>query len=110
MLNKHARTNVCFDVLACDADYEQGQGTIVSWDAVPEVAKIRSGLKFMLGRKGQDLVCEGNQYFSEKCGIGFHGDAERRKVCCCAAWKCYAHAVVLVLQTFSSGPEVRSVA
>ena len=25
----------------------------------------------MLGRKGQDLVCEGNQYFSEKCGIGF---------------------------------------
>ena len=80
VLNKHARANVCFDVLACDADYEQGQGTIVSWDAVPEVAKIRSGLKFMLGRKGQDLVCEGNQYFSEKCGIGFHGDAERRKV------------------------------
>ena len=80
VLNKHARANVCFDVQACDADYEQGQGTIVSWDAVPEVAKIRSGLKFMLGRKGQDLVCEGNQYFSEKCGIGFHGDAERRKV------------------------------
>lgn len=80
VLNKHARANVCFDVHACDADYEQGQGTIVSWDAVPEVAKIRSGLKFMLGRKGQDLVCEGNQYFSEKCGIGFHGDAERRKV------------------------------
>ena len=80
VLNKHARANVCFDEQACAANYEEGQGTIVSWDAVPEVAKIRSGLKFMLGKKGQDLVCEGNQYFSEKCGIGFHGDAERRKV------------------------------
>ena len=80
VLNKHARANVCFDVEDEIADYENGQGMVVSWDIVPEVAKIRSGLKFMLGKKGQDLVCEGNQYFSEKCGIGFHGDAERRKV------------------------------
>ena len=80
VLNKHARANVCFDVEMCEADYENGQGTIVGWDAVPETAKIRAGLKFMLGKKGTDLVCEGNQYFSEKCGIGFHGDAERRKV------------------------------
>ena len=28
-----------------------------------------------------DLVCEGNNYAdNSKCGIGFHGDAERRRV------------------------------
>lgn len=80
VLNKHARANVCFDSEACEADYTQGQGTIISWDKVSEVAKIRTGLKFMLGLKGQELVCEGNHYFNNKCGIGFHGDTERRKV------------------------------
>jgi hypothetical protein len=28
-----------------------------------------------------NLVCEGNNYYDNtKCGIGFHGDAERRRV------------------------------
>ena len=27
------------------------------------------------------MVCEGNRYFNlEKCGIGYHGDSERRRV------------------------------
>jgi hypothetical protein len=33
------------------------------------------------GEKARDLKAEGNYYYNlEKCGIGFHGDGERRKV------------------------------
>ena len=33
------------------------------------------------GEKGKKLECEGNLYFDKsKCGIGYHGDAERIKV------------------------------
>ena len=41
---------------------------------------LREGLATLVGEKGNNLVCEGNRYFSEKCGIGFHGDTERRRV------------------------------
>jgi uncharacterized protein YjdB len=35
----------------------------------------------LLGTKAEHLICEGNRYFDlRKCGIGWHGDAERRKV------------------------------
>ena len=33
-----------------------------------------------VGEKGTNMVCEGNRYFKESCGIGFHGDSERRRV------------------------------
>lgn len=59
-----ARSNVCF------APYSQ----------VPSVDLIRTSLKFLIGKKAQHLVCEGNRCFSNKCGIGFHGDTERRRV------------------------------
>ena len=33
--------------------------------------------------KLDNLICEGNKYYDlKKCGIGYHGDAERRKVIC----------------------------
>lgn len=35
----------------------------------------------IIGEKGNDLVAEGNYYYdTSKCGIGFHGDSERKKV------------------------------
>jgi hypothetical protein len=37
-----------------------------------------------LGTKAKDLNCEGNYYFEQKSGIGFHGDAERKIVICCS--------------------------
>ena len=79
VLNKHARTNVCFDFEGCDPNYENKQGRVIAWEDVPQIDRIRVGLKFMLGNKGDGLVCEGNRYYSQKCGIGFHGDSERRK-------------------------------
>ena len=38
---------------------------------------------FVIGKKGENLRCEGNNYYdinSGKCGIGWHGDKERSKV------------------------------
>ena len=46
-----------------------------------QVAKIREMLMNIIGEKANGMVCEGNRYFDlKKCGIGFHGDAERRQV------------------------------
>lgn len=81
VLNKHARANVCFDVESEEPDYENKKGRVVGWSEVPEVTKIREKLMEIIGEKASGMVCEGNRYFDlKKCGIGFHGDAERRQV------------------------------
>ena len=57
------------------------KGTIISFDKVKLTNKIRESLADFIGSKARDLQCEGNYYFNKsKCGIGFHGDAERLKV------------------------------
>ena len=34
-----------------------------------------------MGEKAKELACEGNYYYDvSKCGIGFHGDGERKRV------------------------------
>ena len=35
-----------------------------------------------LGDKAKNLNAEGNYYYEQKSGIGFHGDAERKIVIC----------------------------
>ncbi len=81
VLNKHARTNVCFGSIAQEPDYPNKKGTIVSYSQVPILDNIRKELFNMIGEKGKNLVCEGNRYYDlKKCGIGWHGDKERRKV------------------------------
>ena len=81
VLNKHARANVCFGSVAQEPDYPNKKGTIVSYATVPILNSIKNDLFKMLGEKGENLVCEGNRYFDlKKCGIGWHGDKERRKV------------------------------
>lgn len=81
VVNKHARGNLCFDDVGHDADYENKKGTVVGYDSVPITKLLRERIGIMLGDKGKDLACEGNYYYDiKKCGIGFHGDAERRKV------------------------------
>lgn len=79
--NKNARHNVCFADEGQEPDYEAGKGRIIAWDDVPLLSKLRERMPEYLGEKSEDLVGEGNYYFDiSKCGIGFHGDAERRKV------------------------------
>ena len=81
VLNKHARANVCFGDERQTPDYENKKGTIVPFSSVNLTNKIRKNLKYYLGETAENLQCEGNYYFDKrKCGIGYHGDAERKKV------------------------------
>jgi hypothetical protein len=81
VLNKHARSNVCFNDIGQEPDYENKKGRIVSYDDIKCLKCIKDNLHIILGNKGRNMICEGNRYFNlQKCGIGWHGDVERRKV------------------------------
>ena len=86
--DKHARHNLCFDVKSQKADYTtkgRKKGTIISYDDVPNTKKVLDSVSELIGPKGKGLVVEGNKYYDiKKTGIGYHGDAERRKV---VAWR-----------------------
>ena len=78
VVNKHARYNLCFDDKAQEPDYQNKKGRIVDYKSVPYTEKIKNNLKKIIN---EDLKCEGNYYYdNSKCGIGWHGDAERKKV------------------------------
>jgi len=87
VLNKRARSNVVIlDGIRQEPDYENKKGRIVDSHTIEHfglfkhrmVDDITSSIE---NDKGQRLICEGNRYFNmKKCGIGYHGDAERRKV------------------------------
>lgn len=81
VVNKHLRHNVCFADYSQEPDYENKKGRIVEYSEVPLLETIQKGLPKYLGEKAENLKIEGNFYYDiEKCGIKFHGDAERRKV------------------------------
>ena len=80
-MNKHARYNLCFAKEGQAANFENGQGTIVAYSDVPLLSNIRDTLPTFVGEKANELACEGNYYYDvSKCGIGFHGDGERKRV------------------------------
>lgn len=81
VFNKLARHNLCFDENAQEPNYEQGKGRIIAYHQVPLTAHIRNRLPHYLGAKADMLKAEGNYYYDvKKCGIGFHGDSERKRV------------------------------
>jgi alkylated DNA repair dioxygenase AlkB len=82
VVNKHARYNLCYGSESQEPNYEDKKGRIIAFDEVPLLSELKSGLTTILdGIDNQELVAEGNYYYDTgRCGIGFHGDAERRKV------------------------------
>ena len=81
VLNKQARYNVCFGDVGQEPDYQNKKGTVFSYNQASLSGQIRGELPNILGPKDNNLVCEGNRYYNlDKCGIGWHGDSERRKV------------------------------
>ncbi|XWV24736.1 hypothetical protein QJ856_gp1047 [Tupanvirus deep ocean] len=81
VVNKNARHNLCFSNNNQDPNYESGKGRVISFNSVPLLKKIKNRLKQVLGDSGSGLVAEGNYYYDvSKCGIGYHGDSERKKV------------------------------
>ena len=85
VLNKRARYNVCYGEKEQFPDYENKKGTIIAYDNVPVLKKWRESLGIFFGEKAKNLEVEGNLYYdNKKCGIGFHGDSERKKVIACS--------------------------
>lgn len=79
VVNKHARWNLCFDDQDQSADFENGKGTVVSWDRIPLTNRLRQQVQ--VWTQDTELKGESNIYYDpSKCGIGYHGDGERKKV------------------------------
>jgi hypothetical protein len=81
VVNKNARWNLCYDEKSREPDYEKGMGRIVGYDEVPITKTLMDCFERNFGPKASSLKIESNYYYDiKKCGIGFHGDSERRKV------------------------------
>lgn len=79
--NSIARQNLCYTAKSQVADIPQGKGTLIAFKDVPCLDYIRVMLHINLGDKAKDLVAEGNMYKNPAvCGIGGHGDKERKIV------------------------------
>ena len=79
VLNKRARANLCFAEESQEANYENKKGTIVSYQSLPRLLQLKTNIEHMID--DTMLECEGNLYDDiSKNGIGWHGDAERKKV------------------------------
>lgn len=79
VVHKKARWNLCFGDKDQEPDYKAGKGRIFSWDQIPVLSSTKIILEQTLGLP--NLVAEGNRYYDlKKCGIGFHGDGERKLV------------------------------
>ena len=82
VVDKKARHNLCFAEDSQEPDYENGKGRIVSYEEVPIMSNLRDNLAGAFPpKKTEGMIVEGNYYYDvAKCYIGFHGDAERRRV------------------------------
>ena len=79
VVNKHARWNLCFADEDQEPDYESGKGRVVAFKHIPLMSRIREWIAEIT--EDVLLYAEANYYYDiEKCGIGYHGDGERRKV------------------------------
>ena len=81
-LNKRARYNVLFGPEAQAASDDFKQCTVAAFSSVPTLESLRAALPKWLGKKARLPYAEGNFYFEQRSGIGFHGDAERKIVVC----------------------------
>ena len=79
--NKNARWNLCFDDNGHEAEYEKGIGTVIEFDKVPLLKKLREAIDKHLNPPVKNLKAEGNYYYDIKqTYINYHGDTERRIV------------------------------
>jgi len=78
--NKNARWNNVIADFAQSPQYEEGKGTIVPFPDVYNLEQIRNKVQVLLEQPNPPIA-ELNYYHDvRKCGIGFHGDAERTLV------------------------------
>ncbi len=83
--NKNARYNLVFADFDQEPDFPKGKGTVVDFRHLPFLNQMKLYFEQRLtdntpNEIGQ-LIGEGNRYYRiSDCGIGYHGDSERRKV------------------------------
>ena len=59
------------------------KGTIIDINSLENLKLLISNLHLYFDEKARGLIAELNHYYNvAKCGIGFHGDTERRIVIC----------------------------
>lgn len=84
VVNKNARFNTTFAEERQDPDYENKKGTTLAFKdfrCIQELVKERIVELLSTNANCANLNAEVNYYFDpSNCGIGFHGDAERRIV------------------------------
>lgn len=81
VVNKHARHNLCFADSYQPPNYQAGQGTVLAFQDLPYLDFLRKSWSSIVGPSAANLYGEGNYYHNlQECGIGYHGDAERKKV------------------------------
>lgn len=79
--NKNARHNCVFAEEAQTADIANGKGTVFPFSANPIIDAFRRTASMWAETEQLLAVGELNHYFDpSECGIGFHGDGERRIV------------------------------
>jgi hypothetical protein len=79
VVNKLARWNLCFADEDQEPNYEDGKGRVIGWKHIPLMQRMRE--KIAEWTDDELLNGEANYYYDiSKCGIGFHGDGERKKV------------------------------
>ena len=80
VVTKRARHNNCMADYSQSPDIANGKGTVVDFKDFPALGRLREELALLL-QPPAPLVGELNHYFDPAvCGIGWHGDAERRLV------------------------------
>lgn len=81
VVQKHARWNLCFDNQSQEPNYPKGRGRVIAFEDIPLTHRIIDQFPIYFGEKARHLKGEGNYYYDTRtCGIGYHGDSERRKV------------------------------
>lgn len=79
VVNKKARYNLIFSDCDQEPEYQTGKGRIINIQRTPLLQRMQKRLPSLFGEKASNLVAEGNYYYDNKiCGIGYHGDAERK--------------------------------
>ena len=86
-LNKRARYNIVFGEKSVKSSEDYKTFTIKAFNELKYLKKLRKKLGIIFGEKAKNLNAEGNYYFHDKSGIGFHGDAERKIVICVSLGK-----------------------
>jgi len=83
VVNKNARWNNCIADEGQEADILNKKGTVHTFEELPELSKIRTGIGEFFGEPWTKLDAETNYYYVDPktpTGIGFHGDTERNVV------------------------------